>query len=68
MTTADRQMLTTGECARALGVSPQFIRGEIRDKRLAAIVSKPAGRQRAKYRIAVEDFDAYRATHWAKTA
>jgi excisionase family DNA binding protein len=61
-------MLTTADCAHALGVSLQFIRGEIHEGRLKARVSKPPGRQRAKYRIDAADFDAYRQAHWPKSA
>lgn len=62
------QVLTTSQCAKALGVSLQFIRGEIRDKRLPARVLKPSGRRRALIRIDAADFDAYRAMHWPKSA
>lgn len=74
LTAADREdrrstaMLTTSTCARALGVSPQFIRGEIADGRLKARVSKPEGRQRAKYRIRAVDFESYKAAHWPLSA
>lgn len=59
-------MLTTADCAHALGVSQQFIRGEIHEGRLRARVSKPPGRQRAKYRVDADDFEAYRQVHWPK--
>jgi excisionase family DNA binding protein len=59
--------LTTTQCARALCVSGAFIRGEIRDGRLKALVFRE-GRKRAKYRIEREDFDAYQKRYWAKSA
>lgn len=62
------RMLTTADCARAIGMSTQFIRGEILDGRLKARVSKPEGRQRAKYRIEADDFAAYQRAHWPKSA
>lgn len=63
-----RHMLTTKQCGDAIGMSPQYIRCEILDGRLKAIISKPAGRQRAKYRVAPEDFEVYRQTHWKQSA
>jgi len=63
-----RRMLTTADCAKALNVSQQFIRDEIRDKRLAARVLTREGRQRARYRIDPSDFDNYRQAHWPKSA
>lgn len=59
------KLLTTSECARALGMTGAFIRGEIRDKRLKARVFT-TGRKRAKYRIDAEDFTAYVDRYWPK--
>lgn len=60
------ERLSTTACARALGVTGEFIRGEIREGRLKARISKPEGRRRAKYRIDAADFDAYVREHWPK--
>jgi excisionase family DNA binding protein len=54
--------LTTRDCANRLGVSPNFIIGEIRDGRLKAIVLQRAGR-RTLYRIAPTALDDYLARH-----
>lgn len=58
------RMLTTKDCASALKVTPQFIRGEIIDKRLKARISKPVGRQRARIRVEADDFADYCAARW----
>lgn len=58
------ERLSTAACARALGVSTAFIRGEIRDGRLRARILKPKGRQRAAYRIDRADFEAYLERCW----
>lgn len=50
--------LDTTDCARRLGVSTDFIVGEIRDGRLLAIVIERPGR-RAIYRVSEEAFAAY---------
>jgi hypothetical protein len=64
---ASVKLLTTTDCARAIGMSGEFIRGEIRDGRLKARIFT-AGRRRAKYRIEESDFIAYRDEHWRKSA
>lgn len=61
-----KSKLTTAECARYLGMSTDFIRGEVRDGRLKALIFKPKGRRRAKYTIEREDFTAYVQEHWRK--
>lgn len=61
-----RSKLTTAECARYLGMSTDFIRGEVRDGRLRATIFKPPGRVRAKYVFTVADFEAYQREHWKK--
>lgn len=62
-----RSVLTTAQCARALGMSPDFIRGEIRDGRLRATVFS-SGRKRARYRIDEADFLDYKQQHWKQSA
>lgn len=61
------RLMTTRECADVLGVGTAFIRGEVDDGRLRAVVSirRPSGR--THYRIAVSDFRAYCAT-WSPGA
>ena len=63
--------LTTRQCARRMGVSPDFVLGEIRDCRLVASVIVRDDK-RTIYRVTVPDFEAYlrrhcgRAEHLAK--
>lgn len=64
----ERKFLTTRECADAIGMTTQFIRGEILDGRLTARASKPPGRQRTTFRVHVDDFAVYRDRHWPKSA
>ncbi|HXO84683.1 MAG TPA: helix-turn-helix domain-containing protein [Gemmatimonadales bacterium] len=60
--------LTTRDCAERLGVSTNFIVGEIRDGRLRALVIR-RGRRRSMYRIAPADLNAYLRQHrWTKAA
>jgi len=60
--------LTTGDCARRLGVSTNFIVGEIRDGRLRALVIK-RGLKRAIYRVAPTDLTTYLQQHrWTTSA
>lgn len=59
-------ILTTAQCARFLGVTPAFIRGEIQDKRLSARVYKPETKRRAVYTIEQQDFTAYVERFWPK--
>lgn len=57
----------TRKCADHLGVSPQFIRQEIRDGRLKADVcprSTPSGGSRSLIRIPLSKFRAYCTEHW----
>jgi hypothetical protein len=57
--------LKTRECAVLLGVTTEYIVGEIRDGRLPAHCrTTPEGRVR--YRVAVEDWRLYVATHWPR--
>lgn len=58
------KVLTTSDCARALGMTSQFIRGEIRDGRLRARIYTNPERRRARYSIKAEDFTAYVKQHW----
>lgn len=63
--------LNTRQCAARLGMSTDFVVGEIHDKRLQAHVIVRNGK-RVVYRIAVADFETYlhrhhgRAEHIAK--
>lgn len=54
--------LTTRQCARHLGVSPDFVLGEIRDRRLPASVIVRDGK-RTVYRVAVTDLETYLRRH-----
>lgn len=54
--------MTTADVGTRLGVSAQFIRGEILDGRLKANVTKR--KVRHVYRITEEQFAEYEATHW----
>ena len=59
-------ILTTRDCANRLGVSTDFIVGEIQDGRLTAYTNRRG--RRAVYRVAPADFDTYVAEHWRRTA
>lgn len=64
-----RAWLTTGQCATTLGVSTDYIRGEIRDGRLQAVIiprEPRPGRTRAyrAIRIYPEAWAAYRHRYW----
>lgn len=59
--------LSTRECAERLGVSPDFIVGEILDGRLTAYTHERTGRRRI-YRVTPADFDTYLAQHWRRTS
>lgn len=55
--------LSPNACAKRLGVTGEFIRGEIHDKRLPArIFTRPSGRK--VYRIESNDFDVYVERYW----
>jgi hypothetical protein len=55
--------LTTGDCAKCLGVDTSFVVGEIDDKRLrASHMVRPGGRR--FFRISAADFLAYVGAHW----
>ncbi len=59
--------LSTGDCARAIGVDTAFIIGEIEDRRLKATHTvRPGGRR--LFRIYAEDFLAYVRAHWSHDA
>lgn len=60
-----REVMTTTDCARALGMTGEFIRGEIKEGRLLARVFR-GSRRRAKYRIERADFDSYKREYWPK--
>jgi hypothetical protein len=59
----DSGMLRTRECAAVLRVSCGFIRGEIKDGRLVALVYQCEGK-RASYRVTPEAWRAYVARYW----
>ena len=54
--------LTTGQCAARLGVSPDFVLGEIRDRRLVASVIVRDGK-RIVYRVTAANFETYLHRH-----
>lgn len=57
--------LSTRECADRLGVTTDFIVGEIRDGRLAArVMTRESGRP--LYRIEAAAFTTYLARHWQR--
>jgi hypothetical protein len=59
--------LSTGDCARAIGVDTAFIIGEIEDRRLKAMHTvRPGGRR--LFRVYAEDFLAYVRAHWSHDA
>lgn len=53
-------------CARKIGVTDEYIRGEIKEGRLEAHVHRYAHSGRARYRIDPEDWEAYVARYWPK--
>jgi hypothetical protein len=61
-----RELLTTSDCARLIGMTGEFIRGEIREGRLKSRAYHPSSRRRAKYRIERADFVAYMEQHWPR--
>jgi len=52
-------LLSTRDCADVLGVDADFIRGEIHDERLRAVITIKRDGKRTVYRVSVEDFRAY---------
>lgn len=59
--------LSTLDCARQLGMSDEFIRGEIRDQRLHALRRLSRSGRRSVYRIDPDDFARYLEQHWRFT-
>lgn len=58
--------LTTRQCADRLGVSTDFIRGEIGDRRLKAhVVARE--KKRTIYRVTAEDFGAYLRRYYGRS-
>jgi excisionase family DNA binding protein len=57
--------MTTRQCAERLGISTDFVVGEIRDKRLQAHVIVRDGK-RVIYRVSVVDFEAYLRRHYGR--
>jgi hypothetical protein len=55
--------MTTTDVGRALGMSGEYVRGEIRDGRLKANALIRAGK-RTVYRITPSQFEEYKARHW----
>lgn len=58
-----RAWLTTGDCSRLLGVSREFVRGEIREGRLIAEVVTEGRRRRAN-RIYWAQWREYLRRQW----
>lgn len=58
------EYLTPAVCARRLGMTTGFIRGEIHDARLKARIFQREGKRRV-YRIQQADFDAYVERYWS---
>jgi hypothetical protein len=56
---AHRIYLKPRECAILLGVTAEYIVGEIKDGRLPA-------HTRTRYRVDVEDWRLYVVTHWPR--
>lgn len=54
--------MTTADVARELGVTSEFVRGEILDGRLAANVIRRPGK-RTVYRVTRAHLDAYQTKH-----
>lgn len=62
----DNPLLTIGEAAARLAVSPDFIRDEIDAGRLVAHVFQRPG-ERRMFRISERDFQTYLARNWRWT-
>lgn len=68
-----RDWLTTSECARCLGVTPRYIRAEILDGRLQAVViTRAPARNRTRgnrcYRIYRAEWAVYLEHYWPREA
>lgn len=61
------QWLTTKQCAVKLGMSTDFVLGEIRDGRMEAHVIARDGK-RTVYRISAESLERYRHRFWGLAA
>ena len=57
--------LTTARCASLIGMTTDFVRGEIQDGRLRAYVIRRPGK-RAVYRVRSSDFTDYLRAHWQR--
>jgi len=57
--------LSTRQCGSLIGMTTEFIRGEIRDGRLPACKLARDGKRPA-YRVRVEDFDTYLDRYWSR--
>jgi hypothetical protein len=55
--------LSTAKCAAIIGVTTDFIRGEIIDGRLRAYIIQRPGKRRL-YRVRDIDFRVYLQAHW----
>jgi hypothetical protein len=62
---AHRIYLKPRECAILLGVTAEYIVGEIKDGRLTAMVHETK-EGRVRYRVDVEDWRLYVVTHWPR--
>jgi len=59
--------LSTQQCGALIGMTTEFVRGEIRDGRLPACRLCRDGKRPA-YRVRAEDFDAYLARYWSRAS
>lgn len=60
---SEERYLSPPDCASVLGVTANFIRGEVKDGRLMArVFTRPSGR--TVYRIPASAFQAYVEEHW----
>lgn len=60
-----RGWMTPNVCGTAIGVTGEFIRGEIKCGRIAArVLTRDSGR--TVYRIDPDDFDAYVKRYWPR--
>jgi hypothetical protein len=62
---AHRIYLKPRECAILLGVTAEYIVGEIKDGRLPAH-TRTTTEGRVRYRVDVEDWRLYVVTHWPR--
>jgi hypothetical protein len=61
------ELLTTSDCAKLIGMTGEFVRGEIREGRLKARVFNGPKRRRARYRVERAEWQSYLDKYWPKT-